>query len=59
VIFEAFTAVLLQDHAFYDVNPCLMVNFYDQEILLGLLDAEVEGFVVLQNVGRSLPADTA
>jgi len=36
-----------------------MVNFYGQKILLGLLDTEVEGFVVLENVGSSLPADTA
>ena len=51
--------MLLQDHVFYDVNPCPMVNFYDQEVLLGLHDIEVEGFVALQNVGSSLPADTA
>jgi hypothetical protein len=34
-----------------------MVNFYDQEILFGLLDIEVEGFAVLQSVGSPLPAD--
>jgi hypothetical protein len=50
---------LLQDHVFYDVKPFLMVNFYDQGILLGLLGTEFEGFVVLQNVGSSLAADTA
>lgn len=57
-IFGAFAAVLPQVHVFYDDNPCLMVNFYEQEILLGLLDTEAEILVVLQNVGGSLQVDT-
>lgn len=59
MIFGAFTAGLLQDHVFYDANPCLMVNFYDQEFFLRLLDTKVEGYVLLQNVGSSLLTDTA